>query len=183
MKQRNGSIFLWILIAAGVVAAAFFLLLVIAVPVYLFVGQPNQIKGRSMEPNYHNGEYIFTNKIDYRSSDPKRGDVVIFKSPTNPDIDFIERVVGLPGEKLKISQGKVFINDSELDESKYVLPNVYTGPEAYLSENKEVTVPGGQYFLLGDNRPHASDSRERGPIPKAYIIGRVDFCYWYCQGQ
>src|SRR4030066_1102508 len=90
-----------------VVAAAIF------VVVYLFLLQPHQVKGASMKPNFHDGEYILTDKISYRFGNPNRGDVIIFKSPTDPDVDFIKRIVGLPGEKIKISDGKIVITNDQ----------------------------------------------------------------------
>src|SRR3972149_8428900 len=84
-----------------VVAAAIF------VVVYLFLLQPHQVRGASMKPNFHDGEYILTDKISYRFGEPKRGDVIIFTSPTDQDVDFIKRIIGLPGERVKIAGGKV----------------------------------------------------------------------------
>ena len=152
--------------------------LAIFVVVYLFLFQPNQVKGHSMDPTFHDGEYILTDKISFRMGLPKRGDVVVFASPKNADVDFIKRIIGLPGERVKISGGKVFVNDTQLDESAYLDLSVYTGPESFLSENQELTVPIGRYFVLGDNRPHSSDSRDFGPVPPSDFVGKVFFRYW-----
>src|SRR3989344_6323825 len=72
------------------------------VVIYLFLVQPHEVKGSSMEPSFQNNEYIITDKISYRFNEPKRGDTIIFKAPKNPDVDYIKRVIGLPGEKVKI---------------------------------------------------------------------------------
>ena len=89
--------------------------LAIFVVVYLFLYQPHQVKGASMEPNFHDAEYILTNKYEYRFGDPKRGDVVVFKSPQNPDVDYIKRVIGLPGEHIKLLNNHFYINEVLLD--------------------------------------------------------------------
>lgn len=145
---------------------------------YLLLFQPNQVKGHSMEPTFHDGEYILTDKISYRLGSPARGDVVVFRSPKNADIDFIKRIIALPGEKVKISGGKVYVNSSVLDESAYLDPTVYTGPESFLAENRELIIPSGRYFVLGDNRMQSSDSRDFGPVLPSEFIGKVFFRYW-----
>lgn len=162
----------WEFIEAGVFALAIF------VVVYLFVFQPNQVKGHSMEPTFHDGEYIMTDKISFRVGIPQRGDVVVFKSPKNADIDFIKRIIGLSGDKVKISGGKVYVNEKILDESDYLAPTVYTGPQSYLAENREIVVPDGKYFVMGDNRSGSSDSRDFGPVLPSEFIGKVFFRYY-----
>ncbi len=174
MLETLKSVFgaFWDFIEAIVFALAIF------VVVYLFLFQPNQVKGSSMYPTFKDGEYIFTDKISYRMGLPKRGDVVVFKSPRNSDVDFIKRIIGLPGETLKISGGKVFINDSSLNESGYLDPSIYTGPESYLNDDTPITIPEGRYFVMGDNRPHSSDSRDFGPVAPNEFVGKVFFRYW-----
>lgn len=162
----------WDFIEAIVFALAIF------VVVYLFLFQPNQVKGSSMFPSFKDGEYIFTDKISYRIGEPRRGDVIVFKSPKNSDVDFIKRVIGLPGEKVKIKSGKVYVNDRILDESSYLTSDVFTGPESFLGENQELTIPEGKYFVMGDNRPHSSDSRDFGPVVPSEFVGKVFFRYW-----
>lgn len=169
----------FVIIALATLGFIIFVGLPILVLLYLFVGQPNQVKGLAMLPNYTNDEYVFTNKSIDRTA-LTRGDVIIFNQPTNPQIDGISRIVGLPGEKLKISGGTVYINNNPLNESTYLLPDTTTGPERYLSEGQEITIPPNSYFVMGDNRPHASDSRDYGPLPSKNILGVVAFCYWNC---
>lgn len=149
----------------------------IFVVVYLFLFQPHEIKGSSMEPSFHNNEYILTDKISYRFHQPQRGDVVIFKAPKNPDVDYIKRVIGLPGERVKILGGSVYINDEKLSEA-YLNDSTNLFPGSYMEEGREITVPDGKYFVLGDNRNHSSDSREFGPIAIDTIIGRAFIRYW-----
>ncbi len=159
-----------------VVAAAIF------VVVYLFLLQPHQVKGASMEPSFHDGEYILTDKISYRFSEPRRGDVVIFKAPTNPNVDFIKRIVALPGEKLEIKNNKIIIFNDEnpkgltLSEPYQVMEPIAGG--SYLREGKIVEVPADNYLVFGDNRTHSFDSREWGPLPRKSIIGKSWLRYW-----
>lgn len=159
-----------------VVAAAIF------VVVYLFLLQPHQVRGASMKPNFNDGEYILTDKISYRFGDPQRGDVIIFTSPTDQDVDFIKRVIGLPGEKVKISDGQVtIINDQNkegfvLDEPYETIGPTAGGKEA--PQNTEVTVADDEYFVLGDNRLESFDSRSWGNLPKKNIIGKAWLRYW-----
>lgn len=151
--------------------------LAIFVVVYLFLYQPHQVKGASMEPNFHDGEYILTNKFEYKFGDPKRGDVIVFRSPQNPDIDFIKRIIGLPGDRVKLSNNKFYINGVELDE-EYLRDDLYTYQGSYLKDGQETIVPPDHYFVSGDNRPRSSDSREWGPITRDSIIGKSQLRYW-----
>lgn len=155
----------------GIVAVA-----AVMVMIYLFIMSPQEISGSSMEPNFHNGEYILTNKIMYKLTDPKRGDVVIFKSPKNPDIDYIKRVIGLPGETITLIGGQYYINGKVLEEPYNYNKPVFGG--SFLREHQPVEVPPGYYFVSGDNRPGSSDSREFGFIQKEAFIGQAFLRYW-----
>lgn len=152
--------------------------LVIFVIIYIFLFQPHQVKGNSMEVNFHDKEYLLTNKITYRFNSPQRGDVVIFKSPVNKNYDYIKRVIGLPGEVISLKQGKIYINNEVLDESNYLSDSNYTPAGAFLKDNSELTIPANQYFVMGDNRPHSSDSRDWGYINKNNIVGKAWLRYW-----
>lgn len=130
-----------------------------------------------MYPNFHNNEYLLTNKLSYRLGKPGRGDVVVFKAPKNQEYDYIKRIIGLPGEEIEIRSGKLYINDKLLDES--YLPSEYrTSGGSFWREGLETPVPEGQYFVLGDNRSHSSDSREWGTVPLENIIGKAWLRYW-----
>lgn len=152
--------------------------LAIFVVVYLFLFQPHQVKGSSMFPNFSDGEYILTDKISYRFSKPNRGDVVVFKSPQNKEIDFIKRIIGLPNDTIMVNGGYVFVNETKLDESAYLPSDYITNPGTFLRDGKAVTVPAGNCFVLGDNRNHSSDSREWGFVPESDIIGKAWLRYW-----
>ena len=147
------------------------------VVVYLFLVQPHEVKGSSMEPSFLNNQYIITDKISYRFGDPQRGDVIIFKAPVNPDVDYIKRIIGLPGDKVMITKGKVFINGKMISEL-YLADLTPIFPNGFVQDGVEIDVPQEHYFVMGDNRPHSSDSREFGPISKKLIIGRAIFRYW-----
>ena len=147
------------------------------VMVYLFIMSPQEVNGESMEPNFHNGEYILTNKVMYKFRQPVRGDVVIFKSWRNKEIDYIKRVIALPGETVSLKNNAIYMNDEKLDE-QYLSPNVAIFGGSFLQEGQSVTVPDDSLFVLGDNRPHSSDSREFGPVETADIIGVVMLRYW-----
>ena len=139
--------------------------------------QPHQVKGNSMYPTYHDKEYILTDKISYKFRLPQRGDVIILKSPKNPDIDFIKRIVGLPADTIKIVDGNVYLNSKLLNES-YLKVDTPIFPNGFMQEAITVTVPDNMVFVMGDNRPGSSDSREFGFIPYENIIGRVFFRYF-----
>lgn len=137
-----------------------------------FVFQPFVVEGISMEPNYHNNEYLIVNKLVYIIEKPQRGDVMVFRPPDNPTVTYIKRVIGLPGDTVKISQGYVYVNGEKLNEA--YLPEgrlTLIGGEKNLI--KEVTLASDEYFAMGDNREHSTDSREFGIVPKANIVGKT----------
>ena len=147
------------------------------VVIYLFIVQPHEVKGSSMEPTFQNNEYIITDKVSYRFGKPNRGDVVIFKAPVNPDVDYIKRIIGLPGETVMIENGRIYIDGKILNEP-YLEDLTPVFPGGFIKEGAVVSVPEDHYFVMGDNRPHSSDSREFGPIEKKLIIGKAVFRYW-----
>lgn len=152
--------------------------LAIFVLVYMFIFQPNMVKGRSMEPTFLNGEYLLTDKLTYSlMRKPARGDIVVFRSPENNDIDFIKRIIALPGDDIQVKSGQVFVNGEQLPQ-KYLADGTTTLPGAFLKESTTYEVPPGGFVVFGDNRNHSSDSREWGPVPEDNIIGRVWFRYW-----
>lgn len=149
--------------------------LVIAVVLYLFIMTPHEVLGNSMHPTYKNGEYLMANKLSYRFGEPQRGDVIIFQYSETQD--FIKRIIGIPGDTIMIKDGNVFINGQQLDESDYLSESVYTRGGDYLSEGETISIGEGEYFVLGDNRPHSSDSRTFGPISESKIKGKAWIVY------
>lgn len=150
--------------------------LVISVVLYLFIMTPHEVIGRSMDPTYHDGEYLMANKILYDIVDPKRGDVIIFKYSETQD--FIKRVIGLPGETVGLQDGRIYINGKVLDESGYLDDAIYTSGSDYLHEGETITLGEDEYFVCGDNRPHSSDSRTFGPITKEQIKAKAWLVYY-----
>lgn len=145
--------------------------------VYLFILTPNQIKGASMEPTFYTGEYILTSRITYKFKRMERGDVVVFKSPKNPDIEYIKRIIGLPGDVITITDGEVKVNENLLPEN-YIAATTNLWEGGCIKNSEPYNVPDGEVFVMGDNRPRSSDSREFCSVPVQSLIGYVFFRYF-----
>ena len=145
--------------------------------IYIFLFRPFQVSGESMYPTFKDKEYILTNLIGLRFADPKLGDVIVFHAPIDKDKDFIKRVIGMSGDVVTLKDGDVYVNNKKLDESKY-LHGVKTYGGSFMKENQPITVPAGDYLVMGDNRPFSSDSREWGFLKKTEVIGKSFFVYW-----
>ena len=151
--------------------------------IYLFLFQPHQVKGNSMYPNFHNGEFLLTNKISYRFNSPQRGDVIVFKAPKSEpcaeiECEYIKRIIGLPGDRVMVKQNQVYINGQVLDESNYLSKDIITTSGSFLAEGVENVISDGYYLPLGDNRPYSRDGREFGFISRDMIIGKAWLRYW-----
>lgn len=149
----------------------------IFIVIYLFILSPHQVKGASMESTFESGDYILTSKITYKFHEPERNDIIVFKSPKNPEIDFIKRVIALHGQKIKIANNEVFVND-EIVQEPYISAATTLFEGGFMQNGIEVTVPEGYLFVMGDNRPRSSDSRDFGFIPIKEVIGKVFFRYF-----
>jgi len=178
--------------------------LMFAALLVVFVVQPVKVEGTSMEPNLHNGERIFVNKLVYYGLPRlQRGDIVVFWFPDNPSKSYIKRVIGLPGERVVLCNGKVFINGTQLDEPyidpqrnlRFANPSYQTpqpdapslgmafykycdNPASGATNMAPPPVPSHYYFVMGDNRDASSDSRSWGLVPEKYIYGKALFRYW-----
>lgn len=143
---------------------------IIVLPIRYFLFQPFFVSGASMEPNFSSGEYLLIDEISYRFKDPSRGEVVVFKCPTDSGNFFIKRIIGLPGETVEIKDGKIKIYNLQFPEGEIL-------KESYIQEETpgdiKVALKKNEYFVLGDNRDHSSDSRSWGPVPRENIIGRT----------
>ena len=146
--------------------------------IYIFLFRPFQISGESMYPTFKNKEYVLTNLISLRLGDLKHGDVIVFKAPTDNEKDFIKRVIGLPGDRVFLKEGFVYVNDVKLNENAYLGPDVRTYGGSFLKEKEPVVVPEGECLVMGDNRPFSSDSREWGFLKRKEIIGKSFLVYW-----
>jgi len=140
----------------------------IVVPVRMYVAQPFIVEGASMEPNFHGGDYLIIDELSYQFREPMRGEVVVFRYPLNPRNFFIKRIVGLPGEEIEIRDGSIFITGLSGALGESYLPNdLLTVPDV------RVRLGSDQYFVIGDNRAHSSDSRAWGTLPGENITGRA----------
>ncbi|MBN2147622.1 MAG: signal peptidase I [Anaerolineales bacterium] len=131
-----------------------------------------RVESISMQPNLYEGDFVYVNKLAYRLGGgiPRRGDVIVFQLPLNPNATpYIKRVIGLPGDQVHIADGQVYINGEALIE-----------PYLIVSTNRggDWTIPEGAVFVMGDNRNNSSDSRAFGVVTIEYIIGRAEFIYW-----
>ncbi len=129
------------------------------------------VEGPSMSPNLADSEFLLVNKLSYLTDGPRRGDVIVFRSPRNPDEDLVKRVIGLPNETIEIRAGQVVVNGHLIDESSYFRGSI--GPDTPPRQ-----VPEGAYFVMGDNRLQSRDSRAIGAVPRASIVGQVWLVYW-----
>ena len=156
------------------------------------VVQNFKVEGASMEPTLHSGQYLLINKVGYARADgtplttvvkqdpstgssylfggPNRGDIIVFRSPVQPDKDFIKRVIGVPGDTVEVRGGQVVVNDQPIEEPYIRDRSPYLVPRQ--------VVPPGHYYVLGDNRPNSSDSHVWGLVPADNIIGRAWVSYW-----
>ncbi len=146
----------------------------IAVVLIVFIYQPVKVEGTSMQPTLENQERIFINKFTYRFGlgDISRGDTVVFWYPLEPSKSYIKRVIGVPGDRVRIDDGQVYVNGQKLVED-YVPADF----RDHISREEEV-VPSGRYFVLGDHRSSSSDSRTWGYVPRDLIYGKAVFVYW-----
>ncbi|GAB2701916.1 signal peptidase I [Paenibacillus thermoaerophilus] len=142
---------------------------------------PFLVSGQSMEPNFYDGERLIVNKILYDFRDPKRGEVIVFLAPDGRD--YIKRVIGVPGDRVKVEGDTVYVNGQPIDEPylKEAIEAAKARGVDYNNTNKEETVvQPGTLFVMGDNRSHSSDSRSNavGLVPYDKIVGRAEVVFW-----
>jgi signal peptidase I len=169
---------------------------ILALFVRTFVAEAYKIPTTSMVPTLLVGDHLVVNKLVYRptlspvekSLSPtrsiRRGDIIVFRSPIEPETNVVKRVIGLPNERLRIEQKKVFINDEVLDEpyAHFQAPDKGDDPNAFYEMRgdnfSEITIPADHYFMMGDNRDNSYDSRYWGPLPGDLVRGRALMVYW-----
>ena len=135
-----------------------------------FVVQSYQIDDASMQPGLHGSEFVMVNKVAYLFHAPQRGDVIVFHYPLDTSKDFIKRIIGLPGDTIRVDSTHVWVNNVELKEP-YI-------SQASNPQGQVWKVPANEYFVLGDNRPQSDDSRVWGFVPKYDIVGKAVMVYW-----
>jgi len=160
--------FIWDAVESVTFAGALF------VVSYLFFFQVPEVKGMSSYPTLKENERLILDKLTYRLEDPSRGDFVIIYSPYDKNVDYVKRIAGLPGEKIKILNCKVYINGETLEEN-YLDKNVCTRGGNIIKENSEFLIANDDYVVMGDNRSQSSDSRNFGPIKRENILGKIRF--------
>ncbi len=143
---------------------------VIVLPIRMFIFQPFIVSGASMQPTFHTGDYLIIDEISYRFNEPQRGDVVVFEYPNDPAQKFIKRVIGLPGETIEVSEGKVYLIQD--DQRIQIQEDTYLPKGTPTPYDKKMTLNSTQYFVMGDNRAASYDSRRWGALPKDLIIGK-----------
>jgi signal peptidase I len=132
-----------------------------------------------MEPNFYDHEYLIIDEISYRFNDPKRGDIVVFRYPLNPQEYFIKRIIGLPGEKVEIKDGEVRVINKEHPEGIVINePYLMAGTKSYSTDEDPVALSDKEYFVMGDNRNASKDSRSFGPINRSFLTGKVLLRGW-----
>jgi len=145
---------------------------VYAILIVTFGFQVARVEGQSMAPTLDDQDRLIVNKLVYRYSSPRKGDVVMLYYPANPDKSFVKRVIAEEGDYVRITDGRVYVNDVPVDDA-YVPPQFRShddyGPRL---------IDEGYYFVMGDHRNNSSDSRHWGLVPKRYIIGRVQLRWW-----
>jgi signal peptidase I len=166
--------------------------LILALVIFLLIRnvvQNFRIEGPSMQPNFHDGQFLFINRFAYCPGlhldappvnlhwsktwclwPPQRGDVIVFRYPRDPTKDFIKRVIGLPGETVEVRSGRVYIDGELLPEPFGPLEGSYSAPP--------IVVPKDNVYVMGDNRNNSSDSHTWGPLPESFIVGRALLSYW-----
>ena len=144
----------------------------LAAVIIVFLYQPVKVEGTSMSPLLVDQERIFINKFVYRFGQVERGDVVVFWYPRDRTKSFIKRVVALPGERVEIRRGRVYVNGEVLDEPYLI------GQFSDASYYGPVVLPDDHYFVMGDHRSSSNDSRLFGPVPAELIYGKAVFVYW-----
>lgn len=142
-----------------------------------FLFKPFYVKGASMEPNFFDREYLIIDEVSYRLTEPRRGDVVVFRYPVNRKEFFLKRVIGLPGERVKIKDGQIIIYNQENPEGM-VLNESYLPTDLKSRPDTNVNLKPDEFFVMGDNRNSSFDSRFFGPVKESDLVGRVWLRGW-----
>jgi signal peptidase I len=151
---------------------------ILALIIRTFIVQAFKIPTGSMRMTLMEGDRILVSKFIYKFKEPKRGDVIVFVSPEDKKKDFIKRLIGLPGEKVEISNGTILINGKAVDSDSVMRERYYYNRGDFGRENQIIQIPDDAYYVLGDNSISSRDSRYWGFMPKKYLIGKAFLIYW-----
>ncbi|OGH85949.1 MAG: signal peptidase I [Candidatus Magasanikbacteria bacterium RIFOXYC2_FULL_40_16] len=141
-----------------------------------FIFKPFYVEGQSMDPTFHEKEYLIIDEITYRFNEPKRGEVIVFRAPTVEKDYYLKRVIGLPGERVKVEDDKVIVYNND-NSTGVLLEEIYL-ENVPTPGQTTITLGPDEYFVMGDNRKASFDSRRFGPIKKTDIIGRAWLRGW-----
>ncbi len=168
----QGFAFLWEIVKVVLISLA------IIIPVRYFIVQPFFVNGASMESTFEDGDYILIDEISYRFNEPARGEIVVFRYPNDQTQFFIKRVLGLPGETVEVKDNKVIITNQDHPSGMVLDETAYLDPEQQTRNPVKMKLDPQEYFVMGDNRLHSSDSRYWGPVNRSLVTGKVFARAW-----
>lgn len=180
-QEKRGKIFKFLRSSGNFVVETIKVVVIslaIIIPIRYFLIQPFYVRGASMEPNFYDYEYLIIDEISYRVHAPQRGDVIVIEDPSNAARFFIKRIIGLPGERVVVKDGDVYIYNQSNPEGFLLKETAYLAADVVTKGKIDVTLKDEEYYFMGDNRPASLDSRILGPIEKKEIIGRVWVRVW-----
>lgn len=178
IPQKPASLFKSALLFVAEIGEIIIISLAIIIPIRYFLVQPFYVDGASMIPNFHDGEYLIIDELSYRFREPERGEVIVFKYPLDTKQYFIKRIIGLPGETVNFSGGKIMVINEEYPGGIFLDENFYLPDAGYYYGDTTITLDEDEVLVLGDNRNSSLDSRSFGALPKDLIIGKVWFRGW-----
>ncbi len=152
--------------------------LVLTLIIRTYVIQAFKIPSGSMRPTLMEGDKLFVNKYIYRFEEPKRGDIIVFKYPSDTKKDFIKRLIAMGGETVEIRDGKLYVDDKEMTRADGLGEFYYYNHDPYGGPDEKIKVPKNMYYVLGDNSANSTDSRFWGFVPKGYVRGKAIFRWW-----
>jgi len=156
--------------AAREMAETVLICLVLAIIVRTFVTERFIVEGPSMEPTLWHGQWLIVYKLGYRFSTPKRGEVIVFRYPLDPSVDYVKRCVAVGGDTVEMRLGRLYVNGQEIPEPYVTYPGLY--------DMKSTVVPEGSIFVVGDHRTNSEDSRMFGPVKVSAVKGKAVFVLW-----
>lgn len=174
-NSQNNRTSNWSIVLEFVKMGGLALLTIVAIRYFLF--KPFYVKGESMEPNFYDHEYLIIDELTYHLHQPSRGDVIVFHYPNDPKEYFLKRIIGLPGERVKVAGGNVTVYNDAHPEG-VAIDETYLPKDLETMGDQTTTLGTDEFFVMGDNRPNSFDSRRFGPINKSLIVGRALFRGW-----